>query len=83
MTGEEDALERKIGFLQELAAFERSRGTRDPVTGESMDEARLHFKLSQAAWASRFENSEGRRLRVEDELIRIDWEKAVQRIRAR
>ena len=29
---------------------------------------------SQAGWASRFESSQGRRLRLEDELIRIQVE---------
>jgi hypothetical protein len=58
------AIERKIAALQELAAFERGRTTAD-------DDARARFKISQAAWAARFEASRGRRLRVEDDLIRV------------
>ncbi len=71
--GSEDVLEEKIALLEELATFEKSRSTRDPKTGEASDAARLRFKISQAAWASRFEASEGRRLRIEDQLIRVDW----------
>ena len=77
--GEKKALEKKIAFLQELEAFERSRASRDPETGAPNDDVRARFKISQAAWASRFEKSQGRRLSVEDELIRVDWDKAVQR----
>jgi hypothetical protein len=62
------ALERKIALLRELALFEKSRATAD-------DPARVRFKVSQAAWASRFEASRGRRLRVEDDLIRVGWSK--------
>ena len=65
-------LEEKIAFLQQLERFERTRISRD-------DAGRARFKLSQAAWASRFEKSLGRRLSVDDELIRIDWEKSVRR----
>jgi len=79
LSGEQEALDKKVAFLQELEKFEKSRKTRELETGRSMDEDRLRFKLSQAAWASRFENSEGRRLRVEDNLIRIDWDKAMER----
>ena len=76
LAGREDALETKIGLLEQLGAFERSRSTRDPESGEPSDDARLRYKLSQAAWASRFEAEQGRRLRVEDELIRVDWERS-------
>jgi hypothetical protein len=80
-TGAHDAIEPKVRLLAELYAFERSRSTRDPQTGEASDAERLRFKLSQAGWASRFESSRGRRLRLEDELIRIQappgvWEQA-------
>ena len=74
-----ESLAEKIDFLIELEAFERSRSTWDPESRESTDEMRAHFKISQAAWASRFENSKGRRLRLEDEVIRIDWEKTMER----
>jgi len=67
-----DALRVKSGALVEMAAFERSRKSRDPKTGVPNDAERTRYKISQAAWASRFESSEGRRLRVEDELIRVD-----------
>ena len=80
-TGEQDALEKKIAFLKQLERFERSRRTRDPKTGAPSDDARTRFKLSQAAWASRFENESGRRLSVEDELIRVDWDKARLRVK--
>jgi len=64
-------LEAKIELLGELALFEHSRSSRDPLTGASSDPERVRFKISQAAWASRFESSRGRLLRVEDELIRV------------
>ena len=70
-TAERDALEDKIDFLAELEAFERGRSTRDRLSGEASDDARRRFKLSQASWASRFESAQGRRLRLDDELIRI------------
>ena len=65
--------------LQELEAFEASRRTKNLETGQSQDEERLRYKLSQAAWASRYESAQGRRLSVEDDLIRIDWDRAMQR----
>lgn len=65
-------LEDKVRFLKELAAFERSRASADPATGESTDDVRARFKISQAAWASRFEGSQGRQLSVEDDLVRVD-----------
>lgn len=67
---ERGALDRKVALLQELAAFERGRVTSD-------DAARARFKVSQAAWASRFEAARGRRLRVEDDLIRVGWVKTL------
>lgn len=64
------ALDRKIEFLIELHAFERSRMCRDPESGEALDEERTRYKLSQAVWASRYGFTRGRKLQVEDELIR-------------
>ena len=78
-SGLTDALERKVALLKELQAFERSRSSKDPETGEPNDDARLRWKLSQAAWASRFEAAQGRRLQVEDDLIRIDYDQAMRR----
>ncbi len=69
--GDDTPLLDKSRLLVTLAEFERSRRTRDPETGASSDEARARFKLSAAAWASRFMYSKGRRLEVEDELIRV------------
>jgi len=66
------AMEEKIALLEQLSVFERSRTTSD-------DAARARFKISQAAWASRFEASRGRRLRVEDDLIRVGWKTAIER----
>ncbi|MHC4959442.1 MAG: metallophosphoesterase [Planctomycetota bacterium] len=66
-------LDTKIDFLEELRLFERSRDTRDRLTGEATNELRAHYKISQAAWAARFESAKGRRLSVEDTLIRLDW----------
>jgi hypothetical protein len=65
------SLEAKVVFLKQLEAFERDRRTSDPKTGEPTDAARLRWKISQAAWASRFERAQGRRLQVEDDLIRV------------
>ena len=59
-------------LLAELKAFEKSRKTRDPETGESLDGVRWRYKISQAVWASRFEATGGRMLQVDDELIRIN-----------
>jgi len=67
-----NGLEPRIELLQELAVYERTRTTTD-------DAARARWKLSQATWASRFEQAQGRRLRVEDDLIRVDWESAKAR----
>lgn len=67
----EPQLESKIALLKELGPFERGRHTIDPKTGESTDDARFRYRISQAAWASRFEKARGRRLRVEDDLIRV------------
>jgi hypothetical protein len=64
------------GLLAELADFERTRRTRDPKTGAPTNAERGRFKLSQAAWASRFEGAKGRNLQVEDQLIRVDWERS-------
>lgn len=64
----------RIDLLAELERFERTRRTRDPATGAATDDRRAHFKLSQAAWAARFESMQGRVLRAEDELIRVDWD---------
>jgi len=75
--GPDVALEKKIDVLVSLEAFEASRHSHDPETGESTDEVRVRFKISQAAWASRFMKERGRRLRVEDERIRIDWERSL------
>jgi len=77
-SGPETEMNRKIVLLVSLEAFEKSRHTRDPKTGESTDDLRVRFKISQAAWASRFMKERGRRLRVEDELIRIDWERSLR-----
>lgn len=71
----EFSLEEKVLFLKQLARFERTRRSVDPVSSVSTDADRARFKLSQAAWASRFEAAEGRRLNVEDEMIRFDWDK--------
>ncbi|MFI5401870.1 MAG: metallophosphoesterase family protein [Planctomycetota bacterium] len=64
-------LEAKIALLKEIETFERDRHSSDPKTGEPTDAARIRYKVSQAAWASRFERAKGRRLRVEDDLIRV------------
>ncbi len=65
-------IEEKIAFLMELERFEKSRSTRDPKSGESTDEVRGRFKLSQAVWAARYELEGGRgSLRLQDELIRV------------
>jgi hypothetical protein len=77
-TGTDEPIENKIAFLQELARFEKSRSTVDPATGESVDDVRLRYKISQATWASRFMAEKGRRLRVEDDLIRVDWDERVE-----
>ena len=75
----EAELESKVAFLKQLEAFERTRKTEDPKTGESLDDKRVRWKISQAAWASRFENKRGRRLGVEDDMIRIDWARTISR----
>ncbi len=69
-TGGAVTLEAKIAFLQQLEVFERERHTRDKG-GAPTDDTRERFKVSQAAWASRFEHARGRRLQVEDDLIRV------------
>lgn len=69
-----EAIKDKIHLLRQLAEFERTRKTRDTKTGKSTDDVRMRFKISQAAWAARFEAERGRRLRVEDELIRVRWD---------
>ena len=79
LTEQSEQIEQKIDLLRELAVFERTRRTRDPETGQALDEARTRYKISQAAWASRFEAERGRRLRVEDELIRFDYQAALKR----
>jgi hypothetical protein len=66
------SLETKVSFLKELEPFERGRHTTDPKTGESTDDVRARYRISQAAWASRFEKAKGRRLQVEDDLIRVE-----------
>jgi hypothetical protein len=66
-------LEDKIALLQELSTFERTRRSRYPDSGKPSDDARAAFKISSAAWASRFEHSSGRHMEVEDELIRVRW----------
>jgi hypothetical protein len=68
------SFDEKVRLLVELDAFERSRGSRDPETGASTDDVRERYKISQAAWASRFMAARGRRLRVEDDLISVQWE---------
>ena len=40
---------------------------------------RKRFKISQAAWASRFMKERGRHLRVEDEMIHVDWDEEYDR----
>ena len=79
LAAQQDVLTQKSDLLAELEAFERTRSTWDPASSEPTDDVRRRFKISQAAWASRFENSLGRQLSVEDELIRVDWDKAFQR----
>ena len=66
-----------VKFLKELAFFEDTRHTVDLKTGESLDDVRFRYKLCQAAWAARFEKEKGRRLRVEDDLIRIQKKKVM------
>ncbi len=68
------SFDRKVLVLEEMSAFERSRGTRDPQTGAATDDVRKRYKISQAVWASRFMAAKGRRLRVEDDLIAVEWE---------
>jgi len=77
LSGKEEALEEKVALLLELERFEDSRRTADPQTGESLDEVRFRYKICQAAWAARFEKEQGRRLRVEDDLIRIERKKVL------
>ena len=72
----EDAIEEKIALLIELDAFERSRSSID-AAGESTDDVRLRYKVSQAAWASRFEKSKGRRLRLEPAFLREQYNRDV------
>jgi hypothetical protein len=72
MDAESIPIEEKIAFLMELERFEKTRSTRDPKTGESTEQDRYRFKLSQAVWASRYELEGGRgSLRLQDELIRV------------
>lgn len=71
VTGLEIAILEKIAVMQELARFEKTRSSRDPQTGRSTDDDRARFKLSQAVWASRYEYTSGRRLRPDDDLIRV------------
>jgi hypothetical protein len=68
---------KKIGLLVELAAFEKSRRTVDPKSGKSTDDKRQRYKISQAAYASRFMNERGRRLRIEDETINFAWDDSI------
>jgi hypothetical protein len=68
-------MDKRSDLLAQLAKFEQTRTTRDPETGESLDDVRARYKISQAVWASRYEKAKGRQLRVEDELIRIGWDK--------
>jgi hypothetical protein len=64
------AIDGKIELLVELEAFEESRSCRDPESGAALDELRARYRLSQAVWASRYGFTRGRKLQVEDELIR-------------
>lgn len=73
------SIEDKVAFLKEVARFERHRASKDPLTGKPNDDARARFKISQAVWGSRYAYSKGRRLRTEDELIRVDWKKSASR----
>ena len=82
LTRAPDAFDSKVAFLEELELFERTRRTSDPSSGESLDDERARVKISQAAWASRFESSQGRRLRLEDDLIRVDWKPALRKVAA-
>ena len=72
-TRQTGSFDEKVGLLVELGAFERGRSTRDPETGASTNEIRERYKISQAAWASRFMAAKGRRLRIEDDLISVEW----------
>ena len=58
MTGKTEALEEKVALLKELGLFEGTRSTVDLQTGESLDEVRFRYKVSQAAWAARFASAE-------------------------
>lgn len=78
--GDSNSVAVKIALLEELAAFEESRHSWDAASGEPTDDLRERYKLSAAAWASRFEGSSGRFLRIEDDMIRIDWGKLEERI---
>jgi hypothetical protein len=71
VVGKEVPVDDKIAMIIELDGFENSRSTVDPGTGESADEVRIRYKISQAVWASRYENSAGRRLTTSDELVRV------------
>lgn len=79
LTGMEEGMAMKTDLLVELEVFERTRSSWDPTSQTTTDDIRERFKISQAAWASRFEQSRGRLLNVEDELIRVDWEKMVDK----
>ncbi|HEU4420345.1 MAG TPA: metallophosphoesterase family protein [Planctomycetota bacterium] len=67
-----ERVDERVDLLAELAEFERTRRSCN-AAGEATDAARGRYKLSQAAWAARYESAQGRLLQVEDELIRVDW----------
>jgi len=71
---EPEKVDDRFDLLAELAEFERTRRSAN-AKGDATDAARGRYKLSQAAWAARYESAQGRLLQVEDELIRVDWPK--------
>jgi hypothetical protein len=59
---QDDDLEQKIGFLLDLARFERARPVADPETYRK-------FRLSQAIWASKYDSVRSRKPLVDDWFI--------------
>ncbi len=75
------SLEDKVAMLKEMELFERHRASKDSLTGKPNDTDRARFKVSQAVWGSRYAFSKGRKLRTEDDLIRVDWRKSEARLK--
>ncbi len=63
--------ETQVRLLVELGDFEDSRSSFESESETSTNARRTRYKISQAAWASRFMAAKGRRLSLEDDLIRV------------